>query len=119
MTRKTVRLSIGTRSLESLGREFVDNWRALEAGAPIAQTHIHFQSLDDAAKVLTPKRQALLRYVRRHKVRKITEIAAGVERSYKNVHQDVKALLAVGLLEKPDDAPYKAPFDVIRTDIRL
>ncbi|MFN4311077.1 MAG: helix-turn-helix domain-containing protein [Ferrovibrio sp.] len=114
-----VRVTVGRQSLEAMGRDFLDQWHALEGGAAIAETHIHFQTLDDAARILSPKRQDLLKYLRRHKARTITEIAAGVKRSYKNVHQDVKALLDIGLLRKQKDEGFTVPFDRIQTEIRL
>jgi predicted transcriptional regulator len=47
---------------------------------------------------LTPKRLHLLRYVRRHEVRNIKALAAGLRRNYKNVHKDVEELTKLGLL---------------------
>jgi len=118
-TASRVRVTVGRQNLDAMGRDFLEKWQALEAGAALAETQIHFQTLDDAARILSPRRQDLLKYVRRNKVRTITAIAAGVKRSYKNVHQDVKALLAIGLLQKQKDDGFTVPFDRIRTEIRL
>ncbi|MFC3677183.1 hypothetical protein ACFOOQ_16625 [Ferrovibrio xuzhouensis] len=57
--------------------------------------------------------------MRRHKMRTITAIAAGVKRSYKTVHQDVKALLDIGLLQKQKDDGFTVPYDRIQTEISL
>ncbi|WP_449265820.1 HVO_A0114 family putative DNA-binding protein [Ferrovibrio xuzhouensis] len=64
-------------------------------------------------------RRDLLTYMRRHKMRTITAIAAGVKRSYKTVHQDVKALLDIGLLQKQKDDGFTVPYDRIQTEISL
>lgn len=114
-----LRGTIGPQSLEAMGRDFLDQWHALEGGAAIAETHIHFQTLDDAARILSPKRQDLLKYLRRHKARTVTEIAAGVKRSTTTVHQDIKTLLDIGLLRKQRDKGFTVPFDRIQMEIRL
>lgn len=113
------RATIGPQSLEAMGRDFLDQWHALKGGAAIAETHIHFQSLADAARILSANRLELLKYLRRHKARTIIEIAAGVKRSTTTVHQDVKALLDIGLLRKRKGEGFTVPFDRIQTEIRL
>ncbi|MFN4277876.1 MAG: hypothetical protein ACK4FJ_16400 [Ferrovibrio sp.] len=45
------RATIGPQSLKAMGRDFLDQWHALEGGAAIAETRIHFQTLADAARI--------------------------------------------------------------------
>ena len=59
--------------------------------------------------VPTPKRLQLPRYVRRHEVRNVKALAAGLRRNYKNVHKDVEELTRLGLLCRTPEqfvAPY-------------
>ena len=112
------RMSVAPRSLEEIGATFLDKWKAIERGEHIEEVSLHFHNLETVLRFLTPKRRDVLKYVRHHPVRTITEIATGVKRSYKNVHQDVSALLEAGLLVKSDKR-IEAPYGVIQTEIRF
>ncbi|WP_300299474.1 hypothetical protein [Ferrovibrio sp.] len=48
-----LRVTVSRQSPEAMGRDFLDRWHALESGAAIAETHIHFQTLGDAARIET------------------------------------------------------------------
>jgi predicted transcriptional regulator len=70
------------------------------------------------ARVLTARRKDLLSYVRHHDVRSIRELSTGLQRDYSNVHADVRALVAEGLLDIEGGRP-RANYDVIETRIAL
>ena len=73
---------------------------------------------DALARVLTGKRMELLRYVRRHKVASVRALAKALGRDYSNVHADVQALTAAGLLDATDDG-VRADYDAIETKIAI
>ncbi len=62
------------------------------------------------------RRMELLRYVRRHNVTSVRALAKALERGYSNVHADVQALAAAGLLDTADGGVH-ADYDAIETRI--
>ena len=60
----------------------------------------------------------VLRYVRRHNVASVRALAKGLKRDYSNVHADVQALAAVGLLDATG-AGVRADYDTIETKIAI
>ena len=60
----------------------------------------------------------LLRYVRRHKVTSVRALAKALGRDYSNVHADVQALTAAGLLDTTDNGVH-ADYDAIETKIAI
>jgi predicted transcriptional regulator len=60
----------------------------------------------------------LLRYVRRHDVASVRGLAKALRRDYSNVHADVKALTAAGLLDTADGG-VRAEYDEIETRIAI
>ena len=99
-------------------RRFVDAWRRAERGEDFCERHLSFESWDALARVLTGKRTELLRYVHRHEVGSVRQLATALGRDYSNVHADVKALAAEGLLEL-GGGPVERRLRVIETNIAL
>ena len=99
---ENVKVHIGTP--EDMGQRFVDAWHRAERGEIVDETNITFRDLETLLAALTPKRLHLLRYVRRHEVRNIKALAAGLRRNYKNVHKDVEELTKLGLLFRTPEA---------------
>jgi predicted transcriptional regulator len=60
----------------------------------------------------------LLRYVRRHQVSGVRRLAKALGRDYSNVHADVQALSAAGLLENTESG-LRADYDAIETKIAI
>ena len=60
----------------------------------------------------------LLRYVHRHKVASVRALAKALGRDYSNVHADVQALTAAGLIEAAEDG-LRADYDAIETKIAM
>jgi predicted transcriptional regulator len=116
---QTVNVRVGRRSLDEIGAEFVAKYKAIDAGQKIQETTIRFHSLEALAKVLTPKRQAVLKFVKKHPTKNITVIAKGIKRSYKNVHEDVNLLLDAGFLVRKKDDVIQAPYSVINTEVQI
>jgi predicted transcriptional regulator len=59
-----------------------------------------------------------LRYIRRHDVTSVRALAKALCRDYSNVHADVQALIAAGLLDAADGG-LRADYDAIETRIAI
>lgn len=113
-----IKVTVGGDFEADASRRFADAWRRAERGEAVFERHVAFESWDALARVLTGKRTELLRYVRRHEVGSIRKLAAALGRDYSNVHADVQALAAEGLLAV-DARGLRADYDAIETRIAL
>ncbi|HLT78381.1 MAG TPA: hypothetical protein VKZ87_13435 [Ferrovibrio sp.] len=120
MSRKKAIVSItaGKITAADIRRDFLKAMKRAEAGDLTPEYRLQFESWESLVQTLTPKRLELIRYVRKHPVRRVTELARGLKRDYRNVHSDVAALSEAGLLEKTEQG-FRAPFDRIATEITL
>jgi predicted transcriptional regulator len=113
-----VKVRVGGDIEKEASHRFVDAWQRAERDEPLHERHLLFESWDALARVLTGKRMDLLRYVHRHKVGSVRALAKALGRDYSNVHADVQALTAAGLIETADDGLH-ADYDAIETRIAI
>lgn len=113
-----VKITVGGAMEEAAARRFVDAWHRGERDETFHQRHLAFESWDALARVLTGKRMELLHYVRRHEVASMRALAKALGRDYRNVHADVQALTAAGLLDTADGS-LRADYDAIETKIAI
>ena len=113
-----VKITVGGAFESEAARRFVDAWHRAERGKKLQERHLAFESWDALARVLTGKRMELLRYVRRHKVASVRALAKALRRDYSNVHADVQALMAAGLLDAAAGG-VRADYDAIETKIAI
>jgi predicted transcriptional regulator len=113
-----VKITVGGAMEDDAQRRFVDAWHRAERGETLRERHLAFESWDALARVLTGKRMELLRYVRRHNVTSVRALAKALGRDYSNVHADVQALTAAGLLDTTDGG-VRADYDAIETKIAI
>ncbi len=113
-----VKITVGGAVEKEASHRFVDAWHRAERGEIFHERHLAFESWDALARVLTGRRMELLRYVRRHKVVSIRALAKELGRDYSNVHADVRALAAAGLLDATADG-VRADYDAIETRIAI
>ena len=113
---KTAQLHVG--GLRAMGDRFIDAWHRAEDGHAVNEAHVTFLDLDSMLSALSPKRLELLRYVRKHGATNIRELATNIDRDYKNVHEDVVALEAVGLLLR-EGRKIIAPWDEVQASVAL
>src|SRR3984893_12603370 len=113
-----VKITVGGAMEDEASRRFVDAWHRAERGETFHERHLAFESWDALARVLTTKRMELLRYVRRHNVTSVRSLAKALGRDYSNVHSDVQALTAAGLLDASDGS-VRADYDTIETRIAI
>src|ERR1700733_12342822 len=113
-----VKITVGGAMEEQASQRFVNAWHRAEHGEPFHERHLAFESWDALARVMTGKRMELLHYVRRHKVTSVRALAKALGRDYSNVHADVQALTAAGLLDATDGG-LRADYDAIETKIAI
>lgn len=111
-----VQVHVGT--LADMGRRFADAWRRAERGEPVNETHVTFLDFGEMQATLTPRRLELLRHVRQHGAESIRALSVALGRDFKNVHGDVAALEAAGLLVR-DGLKLTAPFDELQASVAL
>jgi len=99
-----MKITVGGAIEEEASRRFVNAWHRAERGETFHERHLAFESWDALARVVTGKRMELLHYVRRHKVTSVRALAKALARDYSNVHADVQALSAAGLLDTAEEA---------------
>ena len=118
---------IDIKSLETGLKDFRATWKAVAAGKKVLprRTGTYFTSLEAARKVLTPKRLQLLRTIRRGQPDSLSQLACLLGRDFKNVHADVQALAAYGLISlrktpagRPTTVP-RVPFSTIEFRIAV
>lgn len=83
-----------------------------------AEEHITFESLEGLLALMTPKRLELLRHLRRHPARSVKALAEALGRDYRRVHDDVAALVRIGLVVR-SKAGLTAPHEEIRFALRF
>ncbi|HEY1932045.1 MAG TPA: hypothetical protein VGG99_08540 [Acetobacteraceae bacterium] len=113
-----VKITVGGAMEEAASQRFVDAWHRAERGETFHERHLAFESWDALARVLTGKRMELLHYVHRHDVTSVRALAKALGRDYSNVHADVQALTAAGLLDSANGS-VRADYDTIDTRIAI
>jgi len=120
MKAKGVKITVGGPFEAEASRRFVAAWRRASKGGETTERHLAFESWDALARVLTARRMAVLRHVRRHNVPSIRALAKALKRDYSNVHADVRALEAAGLLDASGRGKgLRADYDAIETRIAI
>jgi predicted transcriptional regulator len=113
-----VKITVGDGMEDAASRRFARAWHRAESGEIFQERHLAFESWDALTAVLTAKRMELLRHVRRHRVASVRALAKALGRDYSNVHADVQALVAAGLLDTAH-GDMRADYDAIETKIAI
>jgi len=121
MTKKVMKtktsITVGGDVRNEPYRRFIDAWHRAERGEQFSERHLSFESWDTLTRVLTGKRMELLHYVRRNEVASVRALAKALGRDYSNVHADVQALAAAGLVDAVNGV--RADYDAIETRIAI
>jgi predicted transcriptional regulator len=105
-------------SLEDAAPRVGDAWRRAERGERVeAEDNVTFVSWSALASHMTDKRYELLRRLLHQPAESIRALARDLGRDFKRVHEDVKALEEVGLIER-EDGLLRADYDEIRASRR-
>ena len=112
---------VGIRNEKDIKREVMAAWKAAERGeAPKRPVErIYFADVATLLKTLTNRRYDLLHGLRHKGPMSARALSQMLERDYKNVHTDVKALMHIGLIETDKDGRFYVPWDRISTEIEL
>lgn len=106
-------------SLRDAAQRVADAWHRAEQGEQVElEDNITFVSWSALASVMSDRRYELLRHLHQHPANSIRALAREVGRDFKRVYEDIKALEAVGLVER-DGNMLRADYDVIHTSILL
>lgn len=119
MSKKT-HINVGTEAEDKAYDRFVDAWhRAEKDEIQEAEVHLNFEDLTTLLSLLTPRRLGILKHLRREGSMSIRALSKELDRDYKNVHSDVRALEEAELLERTKDGHVQAPWDVIDAHFSL
>jgi len=113
-----IKIKVGGEVEKDASNRFINAWHRAEQGETFHERHLAFESWEALARVMTTKRMQLLHHVRRHDVTSIRALAKALGRDYSNVHTDVQALMAVGLLDSTSSG-VRADYDIIETRIAI
>jgi predicted transcriptional regulator len=94
---------------------FVNAWKTGEYQGE----YFDFESPAALFRVLSPKRWELLEKLQAEGPIGVRALARAVERDVRRVHDDVRALIAVGLVEKDDKGKLLVPFEEIQANFAL
>lgn len=107
------------REHDAVAREmrqrFVKTWKT----GQYQGEYFDFESPAALFRVLTPKRWALLETLQARGAMGVRELARVIERDVRRVHDDVRAFLEVGLIEKDREGKLTVPFEEIHADFVL
>ena len=117
MSDKQVNIHIGTT--EDMGARFVEAWQVAERGEAVARDHVTFLSLEAFVSAMSPKRLALIQYLRTAGAMSVRKLAGGIKRDYKSVHGDVAMLVAAGLITREAKDQIAVHWDHVHADMRL
>ena len=87
--------------------------------APLPLEVLSFSDLPLLLKTLTRARWELLKMLKKQGPTSVFALAKTLGRDYKNVHTDVAALAALGLIEKTGKAEIRIGYEAIRSEFRL
>lgn len=119
MNKKRV-LHIEISSVDTSLEQFAGIWEQAERGESVTPYHgLGFESMSQLLTTLTAKRWELIAQLRKVGPQTIYGLAKLLDRNYKNVHTDVKALLEFGIVQKTTDAKIEVPWDEIDAHLNL
>jgi predicted transcriptional regulator len=113
-----LKLTVGGNFEKDAAQRFIDAWHRAEGGTTFNERHLAFESWDALSHVLTTKRLDLLRHVHRQPAASVRALAKALGRDYSNVHADVQALTAAGLLDATGGG-VRADYEAIETKIAI
>ncbi len=116
----TTKLHVGGGLRQASDRILSDVAR-FEGGESVEENHLTFENWQALFNVLAPRRYELLQYLHRQSEPSVRALARALSRDYKCVHEDVQALVDVGLVIRDADglhADYEA-IEMPRTRIAL
>jgi predicted transcriptional regulator len=93
-------------------------WRRSEHDERTMEADISSESWSALRPVTSRRRLELLSYIRRHEVTSVLALTKALQRPYRNVYADARALEKAGLLER-NGRKLRADYDKIETRIAI
>jgi predicted transcriptional regulator len=116
MKKVTIRISRNVdAALNAMGERFVKAWKTGQA----AGDSLQFESPAALFRVLSPKRWELVERLQSLGPMSVRGLARALERDVKRVHEDVRTLMQVGLIERTEEGAFHVPYEVIHADFDL
>jgi len=116
--KKTISIKVG--SVEESLAKFKEAWIQAEKGKlkkkPIEI--LHFENMFLLLKTLSPRRLELMQQLHMQGLSSIRALAKLLNRDYRNVYDDIKALDKIGLVVN-EAGKYYVPWDSIKTEIPM
>lgn len=108
---KARKVTMGIKSLRDGLQDFSNTFKGLQKGEQVKPLPegIYFTDFEAFRKAMTPQRFALLKMIREKHPDSISGLAEISARNIKNVSDDVKALVNLGLVEISQTGKNKAP----------
>ncbi len=112
---------IGIKSWGQSSQEAAELFEQFDSGVFPAQPieRVFFHDVKTFLRYITPKRIDLLEELHRNGAISIRALAKQLNRSYKNVFDDVKLLEQAGLIEKDEGGLYSVPWDEVSASFKL
>ncbi|MBL4835991.1 MAG: hypothetical protein JKY34_00315 [Kordiimonadaceae bacterium] len=104
--------------IEAMGERFKSAWKRAEAGEDVNEQHLTFASMQEVASCFTNKRMELLSFLKKNPCRSMRELSRATGRDFKNINEDVHALIDAGVIQK-DASGLHANIDYIHTSIAI
>lgn len=119
MNKRTILISIC--SVEDFKKLVRSNLKRAASGKPADEPihKVYFTSEDDLFSTLSPKRMELLKYLKKHGPLSCRKLASSLSRAYANVHEDVKQLSQLELIQKDNEQLLVVPWDQIDIAVSL
>jgi len=115
------KILISICSLDEFKKVVRTSFKQAEAGES-AEDPIHrvyFTSAEDLFSTLSPKRMELLKFLKKTGPLSCRKLAASLNRAYANVHEDVRQLMQLELIQKDDEQKLVVPWDEIDIAVPL
>jgi predicted transcriptional regulator len=108
---KAKNVTMGIKSLREGLKDFSDTFKAIQHGNQVKPQPegIYFTDFEAFRKAMTPQRFAILKMIREKHPDSISGLADMAGRNIKNVSEDVRALVNLGLVEISQAGTNKAP----------
>ncbi len=111
MEAKAKNITLGIKSLRDGLKDFADTFKAIKQGEHVQPEpeRIYFTDFVAFRKAMTPQRFALLKMIREKHPESISCLVNLSGRNIKNISEDVKVLVNLGLVEISKTGKTKAP----------
>lgn len=113
-------IKIEIKGEKESAQEFIRSWQRAERGETVETPvdRLYFPDIETLLRTLTARRLELMKTLHSTGALSIRAVAGLVQRDYKNVYQDIKALEAVGLVIRVDKG-FSVPWERIVAEIPL